>query len=229
MKLSWTISAVALATALGMAGPVLAEDGAAVDFNLGVTSDYVFRGVSQTDEKAAVQGGVDVTYKSAYAGAWASNVDFGDSTEAEVDLYAGVRPELGGFTLDLGVIAYLYPGEPSSADWTYVEAKVGASRAVGPVTFGGAVYISPQFTGHTGQSLYSELNFAWKASDKVSVSGAFGHQDIEDADGYSTWNLGAAYAITDKVSVDARYWDTDEHGFGANYGSRAVISLKGVF
>src|SRR5262245_34851345 len=49
----------------------------AISYNFGVTSDYVFRGFSQSAEDPTVQGGVDVTYKLFYVGVWASGVDFG--------------------------------------------------------------------------------------------------------------------------------------------------------
>ena len=67
-------------TSLAAAG-LLAATGAAADItgNVGLTTDYVFRGISQTDEKPAIQGGLDYAHSSgAYAGVWASNVDFND-------------------------------------------------------------------------------------------------------------------------------------------------------
>ena len=66
------------------AGAAQAQTAPEVAFNIGVVSDYVFRGASQTDEEPALQGGVDVTVGSFYAGAWASTVDFGDNTDAEI-------------------------------------------------------------------------------------------------------------------------------------------------
>src|SRR5688572_12702359 len=88
----------------------------AISYNFGVTSDYVFRGFSQTAEDPTVQGGVDVTYKLFYVGVWASGVDFGRDAfnreigRAEVDIYAGIKPVLGPVTFDFGVIYYAYPG-----------------------------------------------------------------------------------------------------------------------
>lgn len=70
-------AAAALATGLiGLAAPASAQSDIDVAFNAGVVSDYVFRGFSQTAEDPAIQGGVDLTAGSFYAGAWASNVDF---------------------------------------------------------------------------------------------------------------------------------------------------------
>jgi hypothetical protein len=181
-------------------------------FNGGVASDYVFRGISQTDEKAQVFGGADATFAGGkgYAGVWASNVDFNNGTNAEVDVYGGFKPTAGPVTFDLGVIYYGYVGSPSGSHQPYVEFKGAASAPAGPVTLGAAVYYSIP-------------------DSKFSVSGALGHQQVVGSLDYSTWNIGVTGALTDHLSADLRYWDTDEHGFGKIYGSRVVIGLKATF
>ena len=134
------------------AAPALAQEPPSVAFNVGAATEYVFRGVSQTDEDPAIQGGVDVGMGMFYAGAWASNVDFFDSTDFEFDFYAGVKPTVGAVTLDLGVIYYGYADQPSGADYDYWEGKVAASVPAGPATLGVAVYYSPEFFGNTGDA-----------------------------------------------------------------------------
>ncbi|WP_309644492.1 TorF family putative porin [Phenylobacterium sp.] len=120
---------LALSVAVG-AGRASAEE-PTVSFNLGVASDYVFRGVSQTDESLQVFGGGDLTAGQFYAGVWGSNVDFHDSTDAEIDVYAGFKPTLGPVTLDLGVIYYGYVNAPSGADDGNWEAKLAGSMPLG--------------------------------------------------------------------------------------------------
>lgn len=198
-------------------------------FNIGAVSDYRFRGVSQTMDDPAIQGGADLSYGALYAGTWASNVDFGGPTHAEVDLYGGVRPSLAGFNLDIGAIAYLYPGQASGAHENYVEAKFAASRAIGPATLGAAVYWSPEFFGKSGDAVYYEANAAWKLSDRWSVSGAVGRQDVSYASDYTTWNAGVSFQATPRIALDLRYVDTDGHAFGDVYGSTAVASIKASF
>ena len=210
------------------AGAAQAQTAPEVAFNIGVVSDYVFRGASQTDEEPALQGGVDVSFASGfYVGGWASMVDFGDDTDAEVDLYGGYRTELGGYGLDLGVVSYLYVNEPGSADYNYVELKAAAARAIGPVTLGAAVYYSPNFFGADEQTTYLEANAAYAVTDKWSVSGAIGHQSLDVNDDYATWNLGVAYALTDHLVVDVRYHDTDVDGPLTD--DRFVVGLKASF
>ncbi|WP_295169052.1 TorF family putative porin [uncultured Brevundimonas sp.] len=213
---------------IALAAPASAQSTVDVAWNVGVVSDYVFRGFSQTGEDPAIQGGVDLTSGSFYAGAWASNVDFGDDTDAEVDLYGGYRTEAGGFALDFGVIGYLYVGEPDGADYNYAEFKAAASRAVGPATFGAAVYYSPDFFGIDDEATYAEVNAALSPAPKWTVSGALGKQWLNVTDDYTTWNVGVGYALTDKVGLDVRYHDSDVDGVpGAE--DRIVGAVKLTF
>ncbi len=80
------ISGTAAADGYEVAAPAAADEGRkfTYSFNLGATSDYVFRGVSQSDNDPALQGGVDVAYGILYAGVWASLVDFADAPPADV-------------------------------------------------------------------------------------------------------------------------------------------------
>jgi len=83
-----------------------------VSYNFSLASEYVFRGVSQSNSRPAVSGGIDATYKWLYLGAWSSPIDFGkdgnfptrDVTHAELGLYAGIKSVVGRVTFDLGVI-----------------------------------------------------------------------------------------------------------------------------
>ena len=210
------------------AGAAQAQAAPEVAFNIGVVSDYVFRGASQSNEDPALQGGVDATFGNGfYAGTWASMVDFGDGTDAEVDLYGGYRTEAAGYALDFGVVGYLYVNEPGPADYNYVEFKAAASRAVGPATLGAVVYYSPDFYGADDEATYLEANAAFALAEKWSLSGAVGHQWLDVNDDYTTWNLGLAYALTDHLAVDVRYHDTDVDGPLTD--DRFVVSLKASF
>ena len=206
----------------------------AVAYNFGVASDYAFRGVSQTDEGPSVFGGIDATYKTLYGGVWASNVDFnkfGDpKTNTEIDVYGGWKPTFAGFSLDVGGIYYAYYNQPTGGPSVdYFEGYFKASKAFGPITVGGSFYYSPEFTGETGDAQYYEGNAAWAIDKQWSITGAFGHQEIEKAASYNTWNVGVSYALSEHIALDLRYWDTDEHGFGDAYGERVIGGLKVLF
>ena len=83
--------------------------------NAAIASNYIWRGVSQTQNQAAGQGGIDWSNDSGfYVGTWVSNVDFTPVGQKgyEMDLYAGFAGDAGDFGYDIGVISYQYPMEP---------------------------------------------------------------------------------------------------------------------
>jgi len=93
-------------------------------YNLGLYSQYIFRGLTQTDTKPAIQGGVDYSHSSGfYLGAWASNIswleDGGmyDGSSLELDIYGGYRNTIGesGIGYDVGLLNYIYPGSKTAA------------------------------------------------------------------------------------------------------------------
>lgn len=193
-----------------------------VAYNIGVVSDYVFRGFSQSDEDLALQGGIDVGVNGLYGGIWGSTVDFGDGTDGEVDLYAGYRTQLSGFDVDIGAVAYLYVGQPGAADYDYVELKLAASRAVGPVTVGVVTYYSPDFFGVDEEAFYGEVKSSYALTPSLTASAALGHQSLDVNDDYATWNVGLTYAFPSLFSLDVRYHDTDTTG---PLGEERVVAM----
>lgn len=211
-KVGTLLAGVAFFSLVVCSGRAVAQEtqGPSFAFNVGAASDYVFRGFSQTDEDPQVFGGLDASYGIAYAGVWASNVDFRDSTDVEFDLYAGVKPSAGPVIFDLGVIYYGYADQPSGADYDYWEGKVAASVPAGPATLGAAVYYSPDFFGVSDEAWYYEANAVVAIpNSKFTVSGALGRQEQERGLDYTTWNVGVGYALTDHVTFDVRYADTN--------------------
>ncbi|MGE0081962.1 MAG: TorF family putative porin [Thiohalomonadaceae bacterium] len=111
-----------------VAAGMLGSPAALAEFsaNVGVVSNYVWRGQSQTDDGAALQGGVDYTHDSgAYAGVWASNVDDGQESGIEYDVYVGFANEVGDFGYDVAYLTYNYTNEDFAED--SAEYKLGAS------------------------------------------------------------------------------------------------------
>ena len=107
--------------------------------NAGGFSNYIWRGVSQTGDAAAGQGGIDWGHDSgAYAGVWTSTIGAGQ----EVDLYAGFAGEAGGLGYDLGVITYQYPVTPNI---NFTELYVSGSMSIVTV---GLAYTVDAATGN---------------------------------------------------------------------------------
>lgn len=223
-------------TALGFALLASATPAAAArlgdadfSFSVGAASDYVFRGKSLTDEDPQVYGGVNAALGRAYAGVWVSNVDFGNGTDAEFDLYAGVTPQAGPVSFDLAIIYYGYAGQPKGSHQDYFEGKIAASVPLGPASLGAAVAYSPEYMGKRGKALYYEINAATTVpGTPFSISAATGRQEFNGPFDYNTWNVGVGYALGGHLGFDVRYWDTDVGG-DKLYGSRVTAGVKLTF
>ena len=219
--------------ALAISGTAYAQDeGPSFSFNVGANTDYVFRGYSQTDEDPSVFGGIDASMGIGYAGVWVSNVDFGNGTDLEYDLYVGIKPTAGAITFDLAAIYYGYLDSPSGSNQDYIEFKAAASVPAGPATLGVTTYYSPEFFGNTGDAFYYEANAAIAIPEtKFSVSGALGRQEIQKAADYTTWNVGVGFALTDNISFDVRYHDTNlsKAASGGLADARVVGGIKLVW
>jgi uncharacterized protein (TIGR02001 family) len=234
MKLSKAAlcAAVALAS-MATATVALAEDApsSSVTFNVGVATDYQFRGVKQTVDGASpfvtgsspeVFGGVDWSGgPNLYAGVWLSNTGFQNSNGIETDVYAGWKPKAGPVTFDLGVIYYTYSNSSDgfvTNDLNTLEWKAAGSVAAGPATLGLAAYYSSDYISSGESSWYYELNGSVPVKKDVVLSGAVGQMKSKvfkgfsggTDDKYTVWNIGVTVPITEKVSVDARYVGTDK-------------------
>lgn len=205
-----------------LAGATIAGAGIAnaeVSATVSMTTDYVFRGVSQTDSGPAIQGSFDWSQDNFYAGAWASNVDFGTSGTMELDLYAGFTPSTGPIDWDLSLVGYFYPNGDDAAfggELDYYEGIVGASTALTEqVTLGAQLAYSPEYFGEVGDATYYEVNGAFAVNEAVSFSAAWGTQSFGDnvaaGPDWDTWNIGGSYAMHG-FTFDLRYHDTDITG-----------------
>ena len=153
---------IVLATAVAA---VLTSGVASADLtaNAGIFSNYIWRGVTQTDDSAAGQGGIDWGHDSGvYVGTWVSTLGAGGGNE--IDVYAGFAGEAGSFGYDLGVITYQYPIDPSGFNFT----EVYASGSIVGITAGLAYTVdkASQLSDPTGDNdLYLHASYDFSASD----------------------------------------------------------------
>jgi uncharacterized protein (TIGR02001 family) len=231
-----TMTALLAATALTLAAaaPAYAEDAPSVgvSFNIGAVTDYVFRGVTQTDEDAAVQGGVDLSYGMFYAGLWASNVKFPTTPGAneEVDLYFGFKPTVGPIALDIGFLTYLYPG---ADELNIPEFKLAGSYTFpdGP-TVGLSYFYSPEYgeggpatnyvelAGSVPLGSYGPVSFAGVGS----VGSYTGDKTWVD---YNTWKIGVTGALENGIGLELSYTDSDLDGTASD--GRVFFGVKYTF
>ena len=176
----------------------------AFSFNVGVTNDYRFRGISQTRMKPAISAGADYTNNPTglYVGTWASNVEWlkDNSTDAsgstEIDLYGGKRGEINGVSYDVGLIRYYYPSNKFHLA-NYPSANT--TEAYGQLGYG-PVYIKysqalTNFIGwadNTDGSNYIDIGANQEIKDGYILNLHYGKQvvkNLSEAD-YSDWKVG---------------------------------------
>lgn len=191
------IRAKAAAIALGVLGfacVVPAHEEAEPAFgsfggSLTLATDYMFRGISNSNNRPQVQGDFNWSHGSGvYAGVWASNTDFGGpGNSMEIDPYLGFADVIGdtGLSYDVGAWSYNYPG--SRSDFDYTEYYVILTRAAGDLS------ISP--------SLWYTDNY-------------FGDDFLEDVNGFA-YDITVAYDLPRQFSVSAR---VGEQTFGSGTG-----------
>lgn len=228
--------AVGLATAAEAGDNKLTFTGSAT-----ITTDYMFRSISNTNQKPAAQVEFDATYGMFWAYIWGSNTAYGDNIE--IDYGAGISPKWKNVTFTVGALEYTYPGANTEID--YFELKTGAVWASGPWTLGINDYWSPDNFQFFGNSNAIEGSVGYAFSKKLfnffapSVSGTLGFQSYErNADDYTYWNAGLTLGFLDHWSADIRYYDTNyndaqcfqQTGTDQNAcGARAVGTVKATF
>ncbi|HWW55327.1 MAG TPA: TorF family putative porin [Sphingopyxis sp.] len=125
------VAATAISTTPAFAQEEEAGDGITITGSATVVSDYRFRGFSQSNEEAAIQGGFTIGHDSGlYVGTWGSSIGFNNGTE--IDVFAGyAREVVPGLTADIGATVYLYPGVDNT---TVIEPYLAVSGDLGPAS-----------------------------------------------------------------------------------------------
>ncbi len=245
MKTYLTLSAIALAAAATLSsGTVLAQAAApAPEFtltgNIGAVSDYRFRGLSQNNLKPAIQGGVDLAHSSGlYLGTWLSQVSDwaagpkGDNLE--MDFYGGYKTEVSGVGLDIGAIAYHYPGSTKgTTGGTSYEAntqEVYLGFTYGLASFKTSYVISDNYFASGSNwdnkgTIYYDLTLAKEIAPKLTASLHAGYTDYKKDTAaskfsYSDYSLGLAYDY-EGVIIGVKYFINDTKPGTESYANAA--------
>jgi uncharacterized protein (TIGR02001 family) len=216
-----TISKITLAAALAasalVAAPAFAQeevsDGFSVTGSATVVSDYRFRGISLSDRDATIQGGFGVSHDSGfYVGTWGSGLSgfgsFGGSN-TEIDVYGGYTRDLGGLTVDVGLLWYLYPGTDGT---DYAEPYASISGDFGPLNAKlGVAYAPDQDAIGSDDNLYvfTDLTAAIPETP-LTLKAHYGYTDgsLGGPNGsYSDWSIGASVAWK-ALTLGVAYVDT---------------------
>jgi uncharacterized protein (TIGR02001 family) len=220
--------------------------------NAGLFSDYRFRGISQTDKKAAFQGGFDVAHSSGfYLGNWNSNIDssFFGGANIEMDFYGGFKGAVGDISYDVGALYYYYPGSDRSGTAKIKNTEVYVGASYGPVSAKVYYPISDFFSaedliggGNAAGSYYLDLSGAYDLGNGFGLNAHVGYQKAKGAAkglyaGESSvidWKLGATYGLSNGFVLGLAYIDTDNDDIAGATGKKiskgtALLSLSKAF
>lgn len=193
-------SLLASATTAG-SGVALAES--PLTANVGVTSNYIWRGVTQTSDISAVSGGIDYANDSGvYVGTWVSNLDGG---QFEQDIYVGYGFEAGPVGLDVGYIKYMYPVDATvqaDFDELYVNASFDMFSA------GVALTMSKE-AGGAEDDMYMYVGAEFEVKKGLTLGLTFGDYDI---DGGSASDYSHMQVSLSKGDFTFAYDDNDQTG-----------------
>ena len=224
-----TLFGLTALAAAAVSAPALAQDEPASPITLTgsatVVSDYRFRGISQSNKRFAVQGGLTATHSSGlYASVWGSSVDdyIAAGSDAELDLILGYATTVAGLTVDGGVLYYYYPGAESiipGYNSDFFEPYLSVKGTVGPATIKvGAAYAPKQSALSIGAGkednfyLYSDVSASipeTPVSLTAHVGHSFGPSYLTIGKEYTDWSVGATYTYKN-LTFGVSYVDTDK-------------------
>ena len=176
---------------------------AQVTGNLGLTSDYRFRGVSQTQNAPAVQGGIDYNHKSGfYVGNWNSSVSsdlYTNGSGVESDLYAGFKSKFLGFDLDVGSMNYFYPRATNGTSTNFDTNELYVAVGKGPLTAKVSNSLSNYFgTSNSKNSQYYQADIVQPlGKSKISLLAHVGRTEVNNNSNlnYTDYNVGLGYNL----------------------------------
>lgn len=202
--------------------------------SVALVSDYRFRGISQTNKRFAVQGGMSVTHSSgAYVSIWGSSIDdyVANGSDQEIDFIGGFKKTYKGTTFDIGVLYYYYPGSgencigageggPICAKYysDFVEPYFDVAHTFGPLTAKVTLNYAPSqralsLGNGNKDNLYGALDFSLAVpKTPLGLTAHLGHNFIESflsaGRTYTDWGIGAT-ATYKQFTIGVSYVDTD--------------------
>ncbi|EEO27075.2 TorF family putative porin [Oxalobacter paraformigenes] len=214
--------------------------------NVSLTSDYAYRGISQTDERPAIQGGFGFEHDSGfYASLWGSSISWlhdmseggAPSSSLELDISGGYKRQFGDFGLDAGLLYYYYPGSYKSA-WKQANGMTDPHTLEGYVG-GSWKYLSLKYSHSftdlfgaqdTRNSKYIDFSVAYPVMDRLTLDGHFGRQFITGhGNSYNDWKLGATFTYRG-FGFGLHYVDTNiDNKDEANADARFIVSVSKAF
>lgn len=233
-----SLIALALVSISGLAQSQTAEPASSLSFNVGATSDYRYRGLSQSRLQPALQGGVDYADKSGfYIGAWASSIkwikDSSGDSNAEIDLYGGYKGAVGDVAYDVGFLRYEYPSNnlPTNANTN----EIYGAMTFGVVTVKYSHATTNLFgTANSKNSSYLDLSANFDLGSGFTLTPHVGRQTVKNnsASSYTDYSVTLTKDLGNGLSASAMLVDTDTTyllGGKDTAKSGVVVGLKYAF
>lgn len=199
------------------------------------TSDYVFRGISQTDEDPTLQAGVKLSHRSGlYASLWGSHVEYGETigADAEIDYVIGWSGDVAdGLAVDVNLTRYEYLGTSDEVDLDY-------SELIGMLTWKSNYWFQLGYSNDvfaSGRSgTYVQLGTRWLFADAWRLETLAGYYFLDNVYGrsYSHAQLSVVHAWKQlELRASAHLTDEDAEALfvSALAGTRAEVAATWVF
>lgn len=241
-KIKKTLLAASVLTAVsGISVPaVYAADAVSVSGNMGIVSDYRFRGYSQTFGKPAIQGGIDLGLPMGFSlGTWMSNVsgnEYNNGASLEWDLYGGYTYTVNDdLSFGVGGLYYYYPGSYAYDSATMTQTKYNTFEWHVAATY---KWITAKYSQTTNNwfgvsnskgSGYYELNASYPLTDKLSLNAHVGHQKVKNnsTSDYTDWSLGGSYNLAG-WNLGLTYVDTNVSKAAGTITDVAGVNSKNI-
>jgi uncharacterized protein (TIGR02001 family) len=204
--------------------------------SVALTTDYVDRGISQSDGHAAVQGEIGWQHASGlFVGVWASSVDFNDNSEASVETnyILGIERSFRTITAQTEVSYVDYPGAMAALNYDLVELAARADYHLDRDVLTAEVIFAPDNTGNSGRAVYTACGLTHHLTDRLAVRAQVGRQWFEDealtGPDYNDWRLQAEWEVR-LVSVLIAYAESDAGAACADLcDARAILAVRADF
>ena len=184
----------------------VSADEVEVSANIALTSNYVWRGMTQTGDSPATQGGIDLAYKGAYAGVWGSSFE-GAKASSEFDIYVGYANEISGISYDVNLVQFMYPNDTDALNFAEASLTLGYDFGLASVSAKYALGID------THENDVNDAGTGWEPGN--------------------AWELGLSVPLAMEISLDATYGKYDDAGTlnaaTNNYGEYYLVSVSKSF
>ncbi len=216
------VAAVCLSGLVAAPGMALADEGDVAESphsfggSVAFATEYAFRGITQTSEQAAIQGGLDYSHASGlYASIWGSNLEFGVGAgeSAEIDYIVGYSTAAGPMSVDVSGIWYSYPGVSNALDFDFFEAALALGVEQGPFSVSASINYSPDYFAGSDTGLYLASSVSFQVAENFTLDLHVAHQEIKDnaafgAPDYTDYSIGVGTSLLG-FDMSVSFIDTD--------------------